>query len=171
MKKAKSRLKQKTFSKLTWALIITTCCTTIAIATLFGWIARLNEESLLRLKSHDLAIVIQAKKQIETISYTPSSKTIALINRNPDLASKIKNVFGEKWTYAAELIARESSFNSQAINPSSGACGLFQAYPCEKMKCQLSDEDCQLNWGHKYITQRYHEAESALNFHKNNGWY
>ena len=50
MKKAKSRLKQKTFSKLTWALIITTCCTTIAIATLFGWIARLNEESLLRLK-------------------------------------------------------------------------------------------------------------------------
>ena len=69
------------------------------------------------------------------------------------------------------LIFRESSYNPQAINPKSGSCGLFQAYPCAKMNCQLSDVDCQLQWGVSYIKNRYTNPTIALSFHKRNGWY
>lgn len=71
----------------------------------------------------------------------------------------------------AEIIAKESGFNPYAINASSGACGLGQALPCEKMGCDLSDVDCQLRWMKSYIDRRYGSPEQALNFHLLNGWY
>jgi len=73
-------------------------------------------------------------------------------------------MYGSEWRYAAELIARESSFNPGAINPTSGACGLFQSLPCLKMKCELTDVDCQLRWGQTYVTNRYGSFKKALEF-------
>lgn len=172
--KAKSRRKQKSFSKLAWTLILVTCGTAIAIATLFGYVKLMNEESLKRLKE---AVVIEKQVQakelepLKEVVYTPSGRTLQLIKRNPDLSSKIKSVFGDDWTYGAELIARESSFNKYAINPSSKACGLAQALPCSKMKCELNDEDCQLNWIKNYVDQRYGGIKEAVSFHNEMNWY
>jgi len=174
MKKAKSRLKQKQFSKEVWILIIVTSLTTIAISSLFGWIKEMNEESLNRLKeSITIEKQVQASEPepLKEVVYTPSSRTLKLINKNPGLSSKIKDTFGEQWTYAAELIARESSFNKYAINPSSGACGLAQALPCSKMKCELSDEDCQLEWIKNYVNARYGSVKGAVEFHDRMNWY
>jgi len=76
-----------------------------------------------------------------------------------------------KFEDAAELIAREASFNPGAINPSSGACGLPQSLPCSKMNCSLDDIDCQLDWQKDYIAGRYGTITKALEFHDANGWY
>ncbi|MEK7180529.1 MAG: hypothetical protein AAB706_03560 [Patescibacteria group bacterium] len=70
-----------------------------------------------------------------------------------------------------KLVFKESNFNYLSINPASGACGLFQAYPCRKMKCDLLDVDCQITWGIGYITKRYGNANKALQFHVIHGWY
>jgi len=86
--------------------------------------------------------------------------------------AKAAKAFGEEHVQAFEnLINKESHFNPQAINPSSGACGIFQALPCSKLPCQLEDVDCQADWGVKYIASRYGNPTEAWNFHQKKGWY
>jgi len=74
-------------------------------------------------------------------------------------------------TALRKLVFKESSLNSHAVNPSSGACGLFQALPCSKMKCALGDTECQIKWGLGYIKNRYGTPTEALNFHLAHNWY
>lgn len=73
--------------------------------------------------------------------------------------------FGEHHTASLEaLVMHESGFNQYAQNGSSGACGLFQAMPCEKMGCSLDNLQCQIDWGFGYIEQRYGTPTSAWDF-------
>lgn len=77
------------------------------------------------------------------------------------------------WEAAAELQAKEGMFDPSIRNPTSGACGLPQALPCEKMKCPLnaSGIDCQLDWQKQYVTDRYGTITNALEFRIKNIWY
>lgn len=94
-----------------------------------------------------------------------------LLNLDADQTA-IKLLIEDKLGKAtAQLVFKESGFHPDSINKSSGACGLFQSYPCGKMDCQLSDISCQLNWGEQYIKNRYGTPEKALEFHNLNGWY
>lgn len=111
------------------------------------------------------------EEEDEEVSYYPSQRLIEHTNSRPDIYGKIVEHFGEDSQVIGELLARESSLNPEAINPSSGACGLPQALPCEKMACELSDVDCQLAWVDEYITNRYGTPENALEFHNQKGWY
>lgn len=80
--------------------------------------------------------------------------------------------FGVKHIEAlTNIVFHESSFDPNATNPSSGACGLFQAYPCQKMQCSMGDYECQINWGLNYIAKRYTDPSNAWEFWKQNGWY
>lgn len=112
----------------------------------------------------------EPKVVVEPIIVTPklSRKTEGCIKNNPGIAGKIKAKFDD---YALDLICRESSFNPLAINPSSKACGLAQALPCSKMKCELSNVDCQLDWIGDYVYRRYGSFENAIEFHNINNWY
>lgn len=77
---------------------------------------------------------------------------------------------GDAW-YAVEFIGfKESSWNPHAIN-NIGACGLFQALPCSKMPCDLSDVSCQVRWATEYATQRYGSWHNAYSFWKKNNWW
>lgn len=89
----------------------------------------------------------------------------------PVVTMKLQEAFGDEASTAVELVCRESGLNPMAVNKSSGACGLFQAYPCSKMKCDLIDVDCQIEWGKNYIKNRYETVEAALLFHDKKGWY
>lgn len=71
----------------------------------------------------------------------------------------------------AQLVFKESGFHPDSVNSKSGACGLFQAHPCNKLQCDLSDIDCQMNWGENYINSRYGSPAKAWDFWKLNGWY
>lgn len=72
---------------------------------------------------------------------------------------------GIPMTYATnKLIINESGCRTNAINPSSGACGIPQAYPCSKLKCPLDNSGavCQLQWMDKYVHDVYGSWENAL---------
>lgn len=75
------------------------------------------------------------------------------------------------WEDAADLNSYENGFNPMAINPTSGACGLSQALPCEKMSCELGDIKCDLAWQKEYISNRYGTVTKALEFWHINNWY
>ena len=66
-------------------------------------------------------------------------------------------------TATQQLILRESGCRYNAINPSSGACGIPQAYPCSKLPCSLdaSGAVCQLSWMDNYVKSRYGSWENA----------
>lgn len=108
---------------------------------------------------------------IKETSYSPSQTLVAHTQQRPDVYSRIVAMFGSESMKYGELISRESSLNPQAINPSSGACGLAQALPCEKMQCSLEDVDCQLAWIKNYVNKRYGNIDNALAFHDSNNWY
>lgn len=83
-----------------------------------------------------------------------------------------KRMFGyEEVEPLRKIIQRESGFNNFAVNPSSGACGLFQALPCKKMKCELGDVTCQIKWGLSYIKSRYGTPSKAWEFWQEHHWY
>lgn len=118
--------------------------------------------------SYGVAKVYASEPILEPFKH--SKRAEGCIKNNPDVAGKIRFHFpGEEM--ALELICRESSFNPKAINPTSGACGLAQALPCSKMKCKLSDVDCQLEWIGNYVDKRYGSFEKAIEFHNINNWY
>lgn len=75
------------------------------------------------------------------------------------------------WEYALELVGRESSWRPTALNQSSGACGLAQALPCNKIKGDWQDPIVALKWMDVYVHNRYGGWQRALNFHMVHNWY
>lgn len=72
---------------------------------------------------------------------------------------------------ARELIRRESGCNPNAINKSSGACGVAQELPCGKSGCSLGDGACQVAWMHRYVMSRYKSWANAIAHHNAENWY
>lgn len=84
-----------------------------------------------------------------------------------------------EFTYLEQLWQKESSWNPKATNPSSGAYGIPQALPAEKMgetsqgggPDYLTNYKTQINWGLKYIATRYMTPYKAWDFQRKNNWY
>ena len=139
---------------------------TMLVGAFIGMMYRASNTELIEVQDWSEVETIEPTKTLTpTPQYLPSRKTRVLINANPGFSGKLKKMYGSEWRYAAELIARESSFNPGAINPTSGACGLGQALPCSKMKCELTDIDCQLRWLEEYVIDRYVTFEGAIWWH------
>ena len=70
---------------------------------------------------------------------------------------------------------RESGWNYQAYNPSSGAYGIPQALPGSKMASIASDwrtnPATQIKWGLNYISERYSTPCGAWGHSEATGWY
>jgi len=73
------------------------------------------------------------------------------------------------------LWTKESDWKTTATNASSGAYGIVQSLPAEKMASAGSDYltnfRTQINWGLNYVKERYGSPCGALNFHYANNWY
>ena len=73
------------------------------------------------------------------------------------------------------LWAKESGWNYQAYNASSGAYGIPQALPGSKMGAYGSDwrtnPATQIKWGLNYIDGRYGSPCSAWSTAQSQGWY
>lgn len=92
----------------------------------------------------------------------------------------------EMWGYADSIVTRESTWNPNARNPSSGACGLAQALPCSKVPGNPYNPVDSLRWMNGYVNGRYYDGspyaaglcsgaargwECAYNFWQANHWY
>lgn len=88
------------------------------------------------------------------------------------------NTYG--WTESdfnclVKLWNRESGWNPNAHNSSSGAHGIPQALPASKMSSEGSDYytngKTQIRWGLKYIKNRYGNPSNAWAHSQQKGWY
>jgi hypothetical protein len=75
----------------------------------------------------------------------------------------------------SNIVDHESDWNPHATNASSGAYGLVQALPANKMASAGSDwktnPATQIEWGLDYMKDRYGSACGAWDFWQSNGWY
>lgn len=73
------------------------------------------------------------------------------------------------------IIQQESGWRVNATNPSSGAYGIPQSLPGNKMASAGSDwrtnPITQLKWMYSYIKERYGGLQNALSFRAAHGWY
>ena len=75
------------------------------------------------------------------------------------------------WGNAEWLVQKESGWNPNAVNRSSGACGLAQALPCSKVPGNGHDPVNSLNLLQSYVLGRYGSWEGAIAHSKAKGWY
>ncbi|MFE6196500.1 transglycosylase SLT domain-containing protein [Streptomyces sp. NPDC057838] len=75
----------------------------------------------------------------------------------------------------SNIVDHESDWNYKAVNPSSGAYGLFQALPGSKMSSVGADWQTnpatQIKWGLNYMNDRYGSPCDAWSFWQANRWY
>ncbi|MGF3054061.1 transglycosylase SLT domain-containing protein [Microbacterium sp. YY-03] len=74
------------------------------------------------------------------------------------------------WGYVDYIVSRESGWNPNATNSSSGACGLVQVYPCGKID-NAYDPVVNLTWANGYATGRYGSWAGAYEFWTTNHWW
>ncbi|MGM1016484.1 MAG: transglycosylase SLT domain-containing protein [Actinomycetota bacterium] len=75
------------------------------------------------------------------------------------------------WGYVEYIVSKESGWNPNATNASSGACGLVQALPCSKVPGNGYDPVDNLRWANGYATGRYGSWGDAYNFWTSNHWW
>nr|WP_202425362.1 transglycosylase SLT domain-containing protein [Streptomyces sp. HUCO-GS316] len=99
-----------------------------------------------------------------------SSYTVAQIQ-----AMARQMVASDQFQCFSNIVDHESSWNYQAVNPSSGAYGLFQALPAGKMESAGSDwrtnPATQIKWGLNYMNDRYGSPCGAWSFWQAHNWY
>ena len=81
----------------------------------------------------------------------------------------------DQYSCLVKLWDRESNWRINAFNPSSGAYGIPQALPGNKMATAgpdwLTNPETQINWGLNYISARYGSPCSALSHSDQLRWY
>ncbi|MFI6423489.1 ubiquitin-like domain-containing protein [Promicromonospora sp. NPDC050880] len=116
---------------------------------------------------------------------TTSATTESSTSSTPVPAGSVKEIgqqmaaargwTGSEWTCLDLLWERESGWNYQAANPSSGAYGIPQALPGSKMGTAGSDwatnPATQIEWGLGYIADRYGTPCGAWGHSESVGWY
>lgn len=75
------------------------------------------------------------------------------------------------WGYVNAIVSRESGWNPNATNSSSGACGLVQAYPCSKVSGSGYNPIDNLRWAEGYAVGRYGSWAEAVAFWNANHWW
>lgn len=86
---------------------------------------------------------------------------------------------GKEWSDLIALWNQESGWSTTASNPSSGAYGIPQALPYNKMPKAAwpesagghSSATAQITWGLRYIKERYGSPSNAWAHEQSVGWY
>ena len=132
-------------------------------------------------------IVIQdgkevARQEIASVMVTPAQNQVEIIGTKPEYMPytgggtksqwlTASGIAQEDWGYADWLVQKESGWNPNSRNVSSGACGLAQALPCSKVPGNPLDPIDSLNWMNGYVKGRYGSWANAVSHSKSNGWY
>lgn len=84
----------------------------------------------------------------------------------------LSQVQSDMWAW---IITRESNWSVTATNPSSGAYGIPQSLPGNKMATHGADwqtnPETQLRWMYDYMIGRYGSIEATYQFWQANHWY
>ena len=137
------------------------------------------EEAVKEVKQEEPKPVVKEEPKKEQpkqqVASTPSASKSELQSYARDL---VINTYG--WTeYDFECLVnlwnRESGWNPNAHNKSSGAHGIPQSLPASKMASEGDDYYTngytQIRWGLKYIKNRYGSPSNAWSHFQNKNWY
>lgn len=126
-------------------------------------------------------VVKKKKKKKRIVKYTRKSLGLNVKAKTSDIiqyAHQMTLNFGwgeEGWQYIIKIVNHESGWSGNAVNPSSGACGIPQALPCRKMKSAGKDYKTnyktQVKWLMNYIAGRYGYPAKAWAFWQKHHWY
>lgn len=119
----------------------------------------------------------EREAEAEAATSTPAQNT-APVSGNRAIGQSMaadRGWTGDQWSCLEALWTRESGWNHQAYNSSSGAYGIPQALPGSKMATAGSDWQTnpatQIKWGLNYIGARYGTPCGAWNHSESYGWY
>jgi uncharacterized protein YgiM (DUF1202 family) len=112
----------------------------------------------------------------------PVVTPVPALTTSPDEAKAIAKVLvaasgwgDSEYQCLVELWTRESGWRMNAENPYSGAYGIPQALPADKMASAGADwrtnAATQIQWGLGYIRERYGSPCGAWGFFQSNNWY
>jgi len=115
------------------------------------------------------------KKTTKTTRKTTKVQKVATASRQ-EYINYAKEVSGYVDTQMSCLITLwdyESNWNPNDVNPKSGACGIPQSKPCNKIVKQQGSNDwkAQIRWGINYINYKYGSPCNALSVWRKKGWY
>lgn len=117
------------------------------------------------------------KKVVKTTKKASSNKKVATGTKSEYLnyAKEYGKLNDTQLQCLDKLWTRESGWNPNDVNKTSGACGIPQAHPCKKIKEQQGSNDwkAQIRWGINYIKYRknYGTPCKAWEHFKNKHWY
>lgn len=127
----------------------------------------LNKQLQAKIESQKKAAQAEAlatKKQTQTqITYAQSGSCQDLIRKAGVPESEVNAAY--------TLIMKESGCSVNAVNKSSGACGIPQALPCSKLGSARGNAVAEIQWMQNYVRSRYGGWQQALNFHYSHNWY
>lgn len=130
-------------------------------------------------------MISNAESQATAAATSKSTGSIPVPGQASGNAAKNQNIgkllaakygwTGSQWNALVDLWNRESGWNQFATNPSSGAYGIPQSLPADKMASAGSDwktnPATQIKWGLSYIKGRYGSPAGAWAHEQANGWY
>jgi hypothetical protein len=147
--------------------------------------AKTTKKKVVKKKKTTKKKVVKKKKKKKTrrkkAKYTRKSLGLNVKAKTSDIiqyAHQMTLNFGwgeEGWQYIVKIVNHESGWSGNAVNPSSGACGIPQALPCRKMKSAGKDYKTnyktQVKWLMNYIAGRYGYPAKAWAFWLKHHWY
>lgn len=123
---------------------------------------------------------IEAKK-FETETRAVAIKEKAVVPKVEQASAKISGskqdwlkasgIPQSQWGLVDYLVSKESGWNPNAVNASSGACGLGQQLPCGKWAGTWNNPIDALKAMNGYVMGRYGSWANAVNHSKSVGWY
>ena len=134
------------------------------------------EEIQKKLEETEKALQAKRSTPTSTVAYAAEAPTSTPAKQytgggNKDAWMAAAGIPQDQWGYVDSIVSRESSWNPNAVNASSGACGLAQALPCSKMGPNWSDPVVALKWQYNYVNNRYGGYPQAVAFWNANHWY
>ena len=133
-----------------------------------------------RKKQEEIKKAKQAAKKKKINQQTQVKQTNVAYNKSELQSYAHSLVISYGWSeYDFECLVnlwnRESGWSPNAVNKRSGACGIPQSLPCNKMASHGSDYrtngKTQIRWGLDYIKNRYGSPANAWAHSQQTGWY
>lgn len=111
-----------------------------------------------------------AEKAVNTATQTKTASA-ASYGGNKQSWLEASGIPSSEWWAVDSIVSRESSWNPNAVNASSGACGLGQQLPCGKWAGAWNDPVAALKAQYQYVKDRYGGYPQAVSFWNANKWY
>lgn len=137
-------------------------------------LARRNEQEIKRVADENAAKEARKAEEARVVASQPvvaPSPPPAPIGGNKESWMAAAGIPQAHWGYVDSIVSRESGWNPNAVNRSSGACGLGQQLPCGKWAGAWNDPVAALVAMTGYVNARYGGWAGAVSFWNSRHWY